>query len=189
MTESELAGAGRDVLLGLIAELQAALTAAQTTLAEHQTAITALQKRIRTLEQQLTSRTGPGMPGNKPTPPKPKPAPKDRKKRARGFGRPRMIPTQAVAHAVEHWPDCGTALVGGWVQRTRQVLELPLAPVQVTEHQYVARECPLCRTRHVPPVELAGVVLGERHRLGIGLVSLSATLREEGRLRFQTIRW
>jgi transposase len=80
-------------------------------------------------------------------------------------------------------------LVGGWVQRTREVIEIPLAPVQVIEHQYVARACPLCQTRHVPPVELDGVVLGERHRLGIGLVSLITTLREEGRLPFQTIQW
>jgi hypothetical protein len=100
-----------------------------------------------------------------------------------------MTPTQTVAHAVEQCPDCGTRLVGGWVQRTREVIELPLAPVQVIAHQYLARECPLCRTRHVPPVALAGVVLGQRHRLGIGLVSLIASLREEGRLPFQTIQW
>lgn len=100
-----------------------------------------------------------------------------------------MTPTTTVAYAVEVCPDCGTRLVGGWVQRTRQVIELPVQPVEVIEHQYVARECPLCRRRHVPRVELAGVVLGPRHRLGLRLVSRIVTLREEGRLPFATIQW
>jgi hypothetical protein len=69
------------------------------------------------------------------------------------------------------------------------VLEVPLAPVRVIEHQYLARVCPLCRHRCVPPVELRGVVLGRQHRLGIGLISLIATLREVGRLPFATIQW
>jgi hypothetical protein len=182
MADSELATASRETLLALIAELQATITQREGTIAE-------LQERIGALEQRLTSRAGLGMPGTKPAPTKPKPAPKERKKRAQGFGRPRMTPTQTVAHAVAQCPACGTALVGGWVQRTREVIEIPLAPVQVIEHQYVARTCPLCQTRHVPPAELDGVVLGERHRLGIGLVSLITTLREEGRLPFQTIQW
>jgi hypothetical protein len=94
-----------------------------------------------------------------------------------------------VQHAVERCPGCGTRLVGGWVQRTREVIELPAAPARVIEHRYLARECPLCGRRHVPPVELGGVVLGPRHRLGLGLLSLIATLREEGRLPFATIQW
>jgi transposase len=69
------------------------------------------------------------------------------------------------------------------------VIELPVAPVRVIEHQYLARECPLCQKRQVPPVELAGVVLDAQQRLGIGVVSLIATLREEGRWPFATIQW
>ena len=86
-------------------------------------------------------------------------------------------------------PDCGTTLVGGWVQATREVIELPVAPVRVIEHQYVARECPLCQKRQMPPVELAGIVLDPQQRLGIGVVSLITTLREEGRWPFATIQW
>ena len=48
-----------------------------------------------------------------------------------------MAPTQRVEHAVEACPDCGTHLVGGWVQRTREVIEIPVVPVQVTEHVFV----------------------------------------------------
>jgi hypothetical protein len=64
-----------------------------------------------------------------------------------------------------------------------------VVPAQVIEHQYVARVCPLCRKRRVPPGDLGGIVLGPRHRLGVGLVSLIVTLREEGRLPFARIRW
>ena len=47
-------------------------------------------------------------------------------------------------------PDCGTHLNGGWVQRTREVIELPVAPVEVTEHALVARICPVCQRRRLP---------------------------------------
>ena len=182
MDEKDLAGASRDALLLLIAELQARLT-------ERDAVISELQKRIAALERRLGSSGGSGMPGNKPASGKPKPPPTERKKRERGFGRARLVPTETVAHAVEKCPDCGTVLVGGWVQRTREVIEIPPQPVQVIAHQYLGRECPICRTRHVPREELDGVVLGPRHRLGLGLVSLIVTMREEGRFPFATIQW
>jgi hypothetical protein len=181
MDGTERDAAGRAALLARIAELEARV-------AERDAIIAGLQTRIGALEERLGARGGPGMPGHKP-PAKPKPPPKGRKKRAHGFGRPRLPPTAAVAHAVETCPDCGTRLAGGWVQRTRQVIELPAQTVEVIEHQYVARECPLCGRRHVPRVELDGVVLGRGHRLGLGLVSRIATLREEGRLPFAAIQW
>ena len=182
MDETDLSGASREALLALIGELRAGLVERDALIAE-------LQKRIGALEERLGGRGGPGMPGHKAPPAKPKPPPQARKKRAHGFGRARMSPTTTVAHAVDSCPDCGTRLVGGWVQRTRQVLELPIQPVEVVEHQYVARECPLCGKRHVPRVELDGVVLGQRHRLGVRLVSRIVTLREEGRLPLATIQW
>lgn len=189
MEENDLVVASRDALVALIAEQARTIVAHEATIAQQATTIGELQKRITTLEQRLAGRGGPGMPGNKPAAAKPKPPPKERKKRARGFGRPCLTPTETVRHAVAACPACGTQLGGGWVQRTREVIEIPVAAVRVIAHQYLARECPLCRTRHVPPVELAGIVLGPRHRLGIGLVSLIVTLREEGRLPFATIQW
>jgi len=182
MDAKALAAASREDLLQRIADLEAALAQRDAVIAE-------LQKRLSALERRLGSSGGAGMPGNKPAANKPKPPPKERTKRERGFGRARMVPTATVVHAVEQCPQCGTTLVGGWVQRTREVIEIPPQPVVVTDHQYVARECPLCRTRHVPPVDLTGIVLGPRHRLGVDLVSLIVTLREEGRLPFETIQW
>ncbi len=52
----------------------------------------------------------------------------------------------------------------------------------------MARTCPECQRRRVPKVALDGVVMG-RQRLGVNLVSLIVTLREEGRLPLRTIQW
>jgi hypothetical protein len=78
-------------------------------------------------------------------------------------------------------------LAGGAVKRTREVIEVVRAPVTVTEHVYLERCCPTCRTRHTPTVDLVGQVLGHS-RLGVELVSLIATLREAGRLPIQSIQ-
>ena len=129
------------------------------------------------------------MPGNKPPSGRPSPDKKEpRKPRPHGFARKRMTPTRRVEHAVEVCPDCGTHLNGGWVQRTREVIEPPVVPVEVTEHVFIARVCPVCEQRRIPKVELAGLVLGQQ-RLGVNLVSLMVTLREEGRLPIRTIQW
>ena len=52
----------------------------------------------------------------------------------------------------------------------------------------MARICPGCRRRCTPPAELGGVVLGQQ-RLGVNLLSLIATLREEGRLPIRSVQW
>ena len=65
---------------------------------------------------------------------------------------------------------------------------LPVVPVQVTEHVCIARTCPVCRRRCIPPAQLDGAALG-RQRLGVNLLSRIATLREEGRLPIRSIQW
>ena len=99
-----------------------------------------------------------------------------------------MTPTHRVEHVMESCPDCATHRSGGWVQRTLEVIELPVVPVQVAEHVYIARTCPVCRRRCTPPVELDGVVLGQQRR-SVNLLSLIATLREEGRLPIRSVQW
>ena len=74
------------------------------------------------------------------------------------------------------------------MQRTREVIDLPLVPAQVTEHVFIARTCPVCERRRTPEADLGRVALG-KHRLGVNLLSRIAALREEGRLPLRTIQW
>ena len=99
-----------------------------------------------------------------------------------------MAPTHRVEHVLESCPQCGTGLAGGWVQRTREVIDLPLVPAQVTQHVFIARTCPVCERRRTPQADLGRVVLGKQ-RLGVNLLSRIAALREEGRLPLRTIQW
>ena len=166
--ETDLRNADRDTLIAIIIRQQAI--------------IERLEKRVAQLEGQAKPRGSGRMPGLKPKgdrkPDQPK---KPRKRRPHGFARSRMVPTQRVEHALDHCPDCGAQLSGGWTQRTREVIDVPVVPAEVTEHVYMARICPGCRRRCVPPAQLEGVVMGKQ-RLGVNLTGLIATLREEARL-------
>jgi transposase len=110
-----------------------------------------------------------------------------RRPRTTNVARPRSEPTARVTHAVACCPDCGIALAGGSVKRTREVIEIVPAQATVTEHVSLERCCPGCGNRFTPPVNLAGVVVGQS-RLGVGLVSLIATLRSEWRLPIRAIQ-
>ena len=181
-TEIDLTTASRDVLIAIIAQLQA-------TVLEQQRVIERLERRVAELEGQAKPGGPPRMPGLKSSSARKPPAQQQpSKQRRHGFARRRMTPTHRVEHVVESCPDCGTHLTGGWVQRTREVIELPVVPVQVTEHVFIARTCPACRRRCIPPAQLDGVALG-RQRLGVNLISRIATLREEGRLPIRSIQW
>ena len=174
-TESDLRTADRDTLIAIIIRQQAI--------------IEGLEKRVAQLEGRVKSKGSGRMPGLKPggdgNPDQPG---KPRKRRPQGFARTRMTPTQRVEHVLEQCPHCGTQLSGGWTHHTREVIDLPQVPVQVTEHAYIARTCTGCRRRCVPSARLEGVVLGQQ-RLGINLLSLIAALREAARLPFRVIQW
>ena len=179
-TERELKSASRETLL---AEPLAVI-------AEQHTVIAELRRRVEELEARLSS-GGPsaGMPGNKPTRKRRQlETTGHRKRRLHGFARQRAEPTRRVIHAPESCSECGTGLSGGWVQRTREVIDIPVVPAEVVEHVFVARMCALCRKRRMSQDSLQGVTMGRR-RLGANLVSLIVTLREEGRLPVRSIQW
>ncbi len=199
----DLKNASRDDLIRLIVAQHETIQQQARIIAEQQERIAALEGRV----TQLTARVGTlvaaleaatgtdagkgggrpqGMPGLKAT--NAPPTAKERKRRERGYSRTRMAPMQRVIHAVERCPRCGLRLSGGSVKRRREVIEVPVTPAVVTEHVYLERCCPHCRTRQTPPVELIGEVVGKQ-RFGVGLVSLIVTLREEGRLPIATIQW
>jgi transposase len=128
------------------------------------------------------------MPGLKP---KPKRAPerptRPRQRRARAYGRRRSLPTQRQVHAMACCPHCQTILPGGTIRRTREVIEIAPSPLVVTEHVYVERRCPRCRGRWLPEPGLGAVVVGQG-RLGVGVLSRIAVLREEFRLPVAAIQ-
>jgi transposase len=180
----------------LLAEQAAQLAQAQALLSEARAANAQLAERVGELARrvkELEDRQGPskpqGLAGNKLEPARPAQPERPRKNRAVNRARLRTAPTAREVHAAAQCPACGRALGGGSVAWTREVLELaPPAPVQVTEHVYLKRHCAHCRKTWTPTADLAGVVVG-RSRLGVGLVSAIATLREVGRWPLETIRW
>jgi transposase len=180
-----------------IAALEQRLASQEAELATQRAALEQLQTRVGTLLMLLAPPADDDVPTRPTTMPGLKPAARrrspvqprpPRKPRARGYGRKRMRPTARQIHAYAQCPQCGTPLRGGTPKRRREVIEWVPARVAVTEHVYVERRCPRCRGRWQPGPELAGVVLGQR-RLGVGLLSLIAVLREELRLPMASIQW
>lgn len=118
---------------------------------------------------------------------RPKRETKVRKKREQAFVRPKERPTRIEVHAVERCPDCDRNLEGGWVHRTRQVIEIPSVPAEIIDHVLLARRCGVCNKRHVPKLDLSSVVVG-KHRIGVRLMSFVGWLREVGRMPVRRIQ-
>ena len=97
--------------------------------------------------------------------------------------------TRWVTHAVEQCPQCGEHLNDGWIQRRVQVIDLPLvAPLEVTEHRIIRRQCPRCGKRVLP--RPAGVEAGRigRSRFGPRLIAAIATMATVERLPGRVIQ-
>lgn len=101
-----------------------------------------------------------------------------RKKRKENFARKKDIPTKKVFHSFNTCPDCGGSLGKPSVCFTRQIIDIPLPRVEVTEHVVFKRWCLNCQKRVYPKINLAGITVGKQ-RFGINLTSLVATLNEE----------
>lgn len=174
-----------NALVTLVLEQRATITRLEAIIAEQQATIVRLEQRIRDLEGGVVPPRR--MPGHKPGAASVKGDRPPRAKRTINLARRRATPTEQVTHAVAVCPDCGTPLAGGSVKHRREVLEVVLQPMVVTEHVYLERCCGTCQRRVLPSVALDGLVIG-RSRLGVGLVSLIALLREELRLPVAAIQ-
>ncbi|MHB9038919.1 MAG: coiled-coil domain-containing protein, partial [Armatimonadota bacterium] len=111
----------------------------------------------------------------------------ERKKRKQAFTRKRDLPTEEVRHIIDHCPDCGKKLSGGWEQGRHQVMEIPRAPVRIIDHMIIARRCGYCGKVHIPKLTISDGVVGKM-RLGVGLMSLIATLSVAKRMPQRAIQ-
>jgi hypothetical protein len=183
-----------DAALALVAQLEAQNAALRAQLDALGGQNRALQARVAALEQQVAELVA------KKAPPPAWAKPNKRRERRRAAGerrrprarehnhaRSRGVPTRTVQHGYEQCPDCGYRLRGGAVQRRREVLEIPAAPVEVVEHRILKRYCPACRAYKAPRVSFAGLVVG-RGRIGVRLASLIGSLRTVYRLPLAQIR-
>ena len=177
--ENDRLWAENAALCQLVAQLQAALTAAQTHIVE-------LEQRIVELEQQRQNPPSFVKP-HRPTPPDPKP-PRKKRASAHNHNRRRETPTRIVPHALDRCPDCAYELQGNSLDYARQVIEIPEPqPVEIIEHQVFKRWCPHCQRWHSPQVDLQGQVLGQG-RIGVRIISLIAYLRTTLRLPVRLMR-
>lgn len=184
--------APREELIRIIVDQQRRLQLQERDLATVKTQLQDAYYSIEQLTEQLKQlqKQHPSHPpfSTKPSVKTPETENQPRKHRVLNSGRKRDVPTAVVKHASSHCPDCGKELFGGWLCSTRQVIDLPLTPVVITEHQVFAHWCPSCQKRVVPPLDLSSVVLGN-HRVSLRLMSVIATLREHCRLPIRAIQF
>ncbi len=155
-------------------------------IAEQARVISALRQRIEELERTKT----PPPSWVKPNRPPRTNMAGPRKTRAaeHNAGRRRGTPTRVERHAFDACPDCGYALAGESVKRTREMIEIPPMTAEVIEHQFITRQCPVCQAWKTPSAAvLEGQVLGQG-RMGVTLASLIGTLRTTHRLPVEHIR-
>lgn len=112
---------------------------------------------------------------------------KPRKARSNGSARRIEKPTRVVRHVVESCPDCGRSLSGGWLHRSRQIIDIPDISYEVAEHQFIRRHCGVCDKDHVATPDLSSETLGS-HRIGVRLMAFIVHLKKVGRMTVSGIR-
>ena len=110
-----------------------------------------------------------------------------RKKRLQAFVRMKDTPTNTVFHSHEKCPGCDGVLGKPSVAYSRQIIDIPINPAIITEHIVFKRYCVYCKERFYPKPDLSSSVVG-RHRIGINLMALISTMKEELRLPIEKIK-
>lgn len=110
-----------------------------------------------------------------------------RKKRVNAYVRLKDKPTATIFHSHEVCPDCGGSLGLPSVCYSRQIIDIPIVPATITEHVIFKRYCFSCKRRYYPTPDLSSYVIG-KYRIGINLMALISTMREEERQPIKTIQ-
>lgn len=110
-----------------------------------------------------------------------------RKKRTAAFVRMKDTPTHTVFHSHEVCPHCNGSLGKPSVCYSRQIIDIPIVPAVITEHVIFKRYCFSCKRRLYPTPDLSSYVVG-KYRIGIHLMGLISTMREEERSPVETIQ-
>lgn len=105
-----------------------------------------------------------------------------RKKRSHSFVRRLERPTQEVVHACERCPRCDEPLCGGFEKRRRQVIELPVTPVQIIDHVVIERRCPRCHESVAPRLNSQQLGVVGEHRVGVRLMAWVGLMHIVGRV-------
>lgn len=103
-----------------------------------------------------------------------------------GFVRCLDVPTNIINHSVDRC-SCGECLSGGWIHRSRQVIDIPMMNIVVTEHVLIARKCGICGKVNIPSLADSGLYVG-KSRFGINLMSLICNLAISCRVPIRTIK-
>ena len=104
-----------------------------------------------------------------------------RKKRTESFVRIKDTPTHHLFHSYETCPNCNGQLGKPSVAYSRQIIDIPVVSATITEHTVFKRYCCSCKKRWNPTPDLSSYVVGKQ-RVGISLMALITTMREEERL-------
>lgn len=183
---------GRDAVVSVLLALSAQNERLEAQVAKLTARVARQDERIATLERQLgrSSRNSSQPPSADPLSAPPRRG-KDRSGRKQGAqpghegkGRP-LLPVWAVDEIVEHWPtecDCGHVFcdadrVAIGEPSRRQVEELPVMAVQVTEHQCQRVHCPGCGARRTGSLPAAVAASAFGPRLQAAVVTLSVRNR------------
>lgn len=110
-----------------------------------------------------------------------------RKKREQAFVRMKDTHTNTVFHSHEKCPNCDGVLGKPSVAYSRTIIDIPMHPAIITEHIIFKRYCFSCKRRFYPKPNLSSTVI-EKYRIGINLMALISTMKEELRLPIEKIK-
>jgi transposase len=168
----------REELIALVLNLHETVQTQAKRIAELEAIVQSQAERISVLEEEISKLSGPKSKPGWVKANAPEKAKGPRKTRMQPFSRKAREATELVFHACGYCPDCGRELSGGTLKWKHQVVDVPVAVANVTDHLFIERRCGVCGKRFTPDATdaLGELVVGKK-TVGIGLMSLIAYLK------------